>query len=50
MLLGWEGNHWSVIALFTCHRFSGIVTYRLIDLRNGDEHPPTLQWSIAPLP
>ena len=50
MLCGWESNRRSGVALAMRHRLSGIATYGLNGLRNGDEHPPTLQWSTAPLP
>jgi len=36
---GWRGNHRSGIALAMCHRLSGLSTYGLTGLSNGDEHP-----------
>jgi len=35
---GWEGNHRSGVAQAMHHRLSGLSTYGLKDLRQGDEH------------
>ena len=37
--LCWEGNHRSGFAPDERHRICHIFTYRLNDLRQGDEHP-----------
>jgi len=46
--LGWEGNRRSGVAPAMRHRRCALSTYRLNGLGKGDEHPPTLQWGIAP--
>jgi len=51
MLCGWEGNCRSGVALAVRHRLSGIATYRLSGLWQGDEHPAYSPFGIAtPLP
>ena len=39
LIIGWEGNRRSGIALAMSHRLSCISTYGLSGLGKGDEHP-----------
>jgi len=47
MFCGWEGNRRSAVTLAMRRRLS--ATYGLKGQCAGDEHAPTLHWSMVPL-